>query len=251
MLFYGKTDVGQQRSENQDNFIIKRYASDVLFAVVCDGMGGANGGSTASSVAINAFADCLDEAEHEHPAFYGMTEEDLLDLLSAAATEANRSVYRLAQSNSSLTGMGTTLVGCLVAGEHAYIVNVGDSRLYAVSDGFIEQVTHDHSWVQYMIDNGAMTPEAAKRSSRKNQITRCIGIGKTVDPDLFTYNVMPGSYAVLCSDGLTNHVEPAEIRDIVDNISVSGDIQNACESLINCANGRGGSDNITAVVLSM
>jgi len=251
MLFYGKTDVGQRRAENQDNFIIKRYASDVMFAVVCDGMGGANGGSTASSVAINAFAECLDKAEKEHPAFFGMSQYDLLDLLSEAATEANRSVYRLAQSNSSLAGMGTTLVGCIVSGEHAYIVNVGDSRLYAVSDGFIEQVTHDHSWVQHMIDNGAMTPEEAKRSNRKNQITRCIGIGKTVDPDLFTCSVAPGSYAILCSDGLTNHVEPAEIRDIVDDIGVSGDIQNACESLINCANSRGGHDNITAVVLSM
>ena len=96
-----------------------------------------------------------------------------------------------------------------------------------------------------------MTPEEAKRSTRKNQITRCIGIGKTVDPDLFTCDIAHGSFAVLCSDGLTNHVEPAEIRDIVDQIAVSGAIQNACESLINCANSRGGTDNITAVVLSM
>ncbi|MBQ8185572.1 MAG: Stp1/IreP family PP2C-type Ser/Thr phosphatase [Clostridia bacterium] len=251
MLFYGKTDVGRRRSENQDNFIIKRYASDVLFAVVCDGMGGANGGSTASSVAMNAFADCLDAAEREHPAFYGMSEDDLLDLLSEAATEANRCVYRLAQTSSALSGMGTTLVGCIVAGEHAYIVNVGDSRLYAIMDGFIEQVTHDHSYVQHLIDNGRMTREEAKVSNVKSWITRCVGTEKTVDPDLFTYDVTPGSYAVLCSDGLTNHVEPTEICDIVDQIGVSGDIQNACESLINCANSRGGSDNITAVVLSM
>lgn len=251
MLFYGKTDVGRRRAENQDNFVIKRYAGDVLFAVVCDGMGGANGGSTASSVAINAFAECLDSAEREHPAFFGMSEDDLLDLLSEAATEANRAVYRLAQTSSSLNGMGTTLVGCIVVGEHAYIVNIGDSRLYAIMDGFIEQVTHDHSYVQHLVDKGVMTREEAKVSSVKSWITRCVGEKKTVDPDLFTCDVKPGAYAVLCSDGLTNYVEPDEICEIVDQIGVSGDIQGACESLINCANSRGGSDNITAVVLSM
>ncbi len=251
MLFYGKTDVGRRRAENQDNFIIKRYANDVLFAVVCDGMGGANGGSTASSVAIHAFADCLDAAEHDHPAFFGMSEDELLDLLAEAAADANRSVYRLAQSSPSLSGMGTTLVGCIVSGEHAYIINIGDSRLYAIMDGFIEQVTHDHSYVQHLVDKGKLTQEEAKVSSVKNWITRCVGTEKTVEPDLFTYDVTPGSYAVLCSDGLTNHVEPEEICGIVDEVGVSGDIQNACESLINCANSRGGLDNITAVVLSM
>ncbi|MGN1409529.1 MAG: protein phosphatase 2C domain-containing protein, partial [Eubacteriales bacterium] len=111
MLFYGKTDVGKRRAVNQDNFIIKKYSPDVLFAVVCDGMGGANGGNVASSLAAETFAARVDKYESEHQAFFGLSEEDILDLLSDAATEANRVVYRRAASDITLSGMGTTLVG--------------------------------------------------------------------------------------------------------------------------------------------
>ena len=96
-----------------------------------------------------------------------------------------------------------------------------------------------------------MTPDEAKRSNYKNRITRCVGIDKTVDPDIFSYNMRPGSSAVLCSDGLTNHVEPSEIRVMVNEIGDSVDIQGACQTLIDCANDRGGHDNITAVILSV
>ena len=251
MIFYGKTDVGQRRAENQDNFIIKRYADDVLFAVVCDGMGGANGGSTASAIAVKTFEEVLDRREAEHPYFFGLTEEEIFDILSEAVTEANRAVYKRGTSDEALQGMGTTLVACIISGEHGYAINVGDSRLYSAESGRIVQVTHDHSYVQYLVDIGRITPEEAKRSNIKSAITRCVGIDKTVDPDIFSYNIRPGSCAVLCSDGLTNHVEPSEIRVIVNEIGNSVDIQGACETLIDCANDRGGLDNITAVILSV
>lgn len=251
MLFYGKTDVGKRRAVNQDNFIVKKYSSDVLFAVVCDGMGGARGGNIASSLAIETFADILNECEKLHPSFFGMSEEDILDLLSEATTEANRAVFKLASNDPSLSGMGTTLVGCIISGEHSYIVNVGDSRLYIVQGEDISQITHDHSYVQYLVDLGKITPEEAKRSKNKNLITRAVGTEKTVGLDLFTCDVKPGVYAVLCSDGLTNHVEPEEIRNTVSEIGHGEDIQSVCESLIDCANSRGGLDNITAVILSI
>jgi len=251
MIFYGKTDVGQRRAENQDNFIIKKYADDVLFAVVCDGMGGANGGSVASAVAVKAFEDVLDRRESEHSAFFGLDDYEMYDILSEAVTEANREVYRRSTSDAALEGMGTTLVACLISGEKAYVINVGDSRLYASENKRITQVTHDHSWVQHLVDIGKMTPDEAKRSNYKNRITRCVGIDKTVDPDIFSYSMRPGSSAVLCSDGLTNHVEPSEIRVVVNEIGSSVDIQGACQTLIDCANDRGGHDNITAVILSV
>ncbi len=251
MLFYGKTDVGKKRAVNQDNFIVKKYSSDVLFAVVCDGMGGASGGNVASMLAIEKFTEILDAREKEHPAFFGMSGDDILDLLSEAATEANRAVFKTASNDPELAGMGTTLVGCIISGEHSYIVNVGDSRLYVVEGGDITQITHDHSYVQYLVDLGKLTPEEAKHSKNKNLITRAVGTEKTVGPDLFTCDVKPGVYAVLCSDGLTNHVEPEEIRETVSSIGKGQDIQSACESLINCANSRGGLDNITAVILSV
>lgn len=251
MLFYGKTDIGRRREMNQDDFAIRKYSYDVLAAVVCDGMGGANGGNVASRIAVETFMTQLDEYEHEHPSFFGESEEDILDCLSAAVTAANRAVYKTAAGDSSLNGMGTTLVACLVVGEKGYVVNVGDSRLYLVADGEIEQVSHDHSLVQDLIDFGKITLEEAKHHSRRHVITRVVGTYKTVAADLFVCEMKAGTYAVLCSDGLTDLVEPEEICGIVRGIDGNEEIQKACETLIDCTNERGGHDNITAVILSI
>ena len=251
MIFYGKTDVGQRRADNQDNFIIRKYADDVIFAVVCDGMGGANGGSVASAIAAEAFAKVLDRHESECPSFFGMDEDGIFDMLSEAVNEANGAVYDKGSTDENLSGMGTTLVACIIAGEHAYVINVGDSRLYVAENESITQVTRDHSYVQYLVDIGRMTPEEAKNSKIKNAITRCVGTEKNVGPDIFTCDMKPGCCAILCTDGLTNHVEPSEIRGIVKEIGNTVDVQGACEALIDCANDRGGLDNITAVILSV
>ena len=253
MLFYGKTDIGRRREMNQDDFIIRKYADDVLAAVVCDGMGGANGGNVASKVAVETFIAELDAYEREHPSFFGESQDDIVDCLSSGVAAANRAVYKLASTDASLTGMGTTLVACIVSGEKGYIVNVGDSRLYLIEDGEIEQVTHDHSYVQDLIDFGQITLEEAKHHSRRNIITRVVGTQKTVAEDLFVCEMKPGTYAVLCSDGLTNHVEPEEICEMVSMIGNggTGTIEDACAALIDCANSRGGHDNITAVILSI
>ncbi|MBE6724551.1 MAG: Stp1/IreP family PP2C-type Ser/Thr phosphatase [Ruminococcaceae bacterium] len=253
MLFYGKTDVGRRRAVNQDNFIIRKYAGDVLFAVVCDGMGGANGGDTASAVAVEVFREQLDRSEREHPSFFGLSGDDILDILSVGVTEANREVFRMANGDPALTGMGTTLVGCVVEGDRVYAVNVGDSRMYAVKGGEIEQVSHDHSLVQYLVDCGRMTPEEAKVSTMKNRITRAVGTERTVGADFFDLTVEIGDRLILCSDGLTNHVEPEEIRDITAGVSPHdpASIQQAAENLIALANERGGTDNITAVILAV
>lgn len=248
MLFFGKTDVGSHRAANQDNFLIRKYSADVLVAVVCDGMGGVNGGNTASRVAVNAFYEAVNEAEREHPLFFGMSEDDIHAMLKDSASKANRAVYDTAVSDPTLMGMGTTLVSCMIIGERAYIANVGDSRLYLVDDGEIKQITHDHSYVQYLVDMGKLTPEEAKHSRNRNLITRAVGTDKSVECDIFTQEVKSGMKFVLCSDGLTNHVEPFEICDEVKD---SGDVQSACESLIDQANKRGGLDNITVVVLSI
>ena len=251
MLFYGKTDVGRRREMNQDDFAVRKYSYDVLAAVVCDGMGGANGGNVASRVAVEIFMKHLDEYEHEHPSFFGESEEDILDCLSAAVTAANRAVYKMASGDASLTGMGTTLVACIIVGEKGYVVNVGDSRLYLIADGEIEQVSHDHSLVQDLIDFGQITLEEAKHHSRRHVITRVVGTYKTVAADLFLCEMKPGTYAVLCSDGLIDLVEPDEICRMVCEIGTNCSIEGACEALIDCANERGGPDNITAVILSV
>lgn len=251
MLFFGKTDVGKRRAVNQDNFMIKKYSVDVVAALVCDGMGGANGGNIASSVAIDAFYKKLDETEKLHPDFFGLSDDDILNELSDAVCAANSAVYNMSLEDPSLSGMGTTLVGCVVCAEKAYIVNVGDSRLYSVSGDRITQITHDHSYVQYLVDLGKMTPEEAKISKNKNLITRAVGTEKTVVVDVFTASARPGTAFVICSDGLSNLVEPQEIKNAVNKIKDHAGIEDAAASLIDLANDRGGIDNITAVILSI
>jgi len=148
--------------------------------------------------------------------------------------------------------MGTTLVGCVVSGENLYAVNVGDSRLYVVDrEGGIRQVSHDHSYVQYLVDMGKMTPEEAKTSKNKNLITRAVGTERKVEIDTFAETVAAGDVAVLCSDGLSNLVEPGEIAEIARRSAEAGDMQAAAEELIRLANDRGGLDNITAVLLAL
>ena len=252
MLFYGKTDVGRRRAANQDDFVIKKYSDDTIVAVVCDGMGGANGGNIASAVASDAFMRILDEADAENPSFFGMDEEKILDMLRSAVEEANISVYDLSAEDPSLMGMGTTLVGCVLCGEKLYVVNVGDSRLYLYhADGSFEQISHDHSYVQMLVDMGKLSAEEAKKSKNKNLITRAVGTERKVETDVFTAEVERGDTVVLCSDGLTNLVEPEEIADEVKTAALAEDLQTACESLVALANERGGLDNITAVLLNV
>ncbi|MGN1410197.1 MAG: serine/threonine-protein phosphatase, partial [Eubacteriales bacterium] len=133
----------------------------------------------------------------------------------------------------------------------AYVVNVGDSRMYVIYNGKITQVTHDHSYVQYFIDQGKMTVEEARKSKNKNLITRAVGIEKTVGADLFSHDMPNGSYALLCSDGLSNLIEPEEIIDIVRTPQDSDSAERVCDNLISEANRRGGNDNITAVLLAV
>ena len=251
MLFYGKTDVRRRRAANQDDFIIKKFTDDTLIAVVCDGMGGANGGNIASAVASTSFMKILDEAEANEPAFFGMPEEKLLDLLAAAVDEANISVYDLSAEDPSLTGMGTTLVGCVIRGDKLFVVNVGDSRLYVFRENGFEQISHDHSYVQLLVDMGKLSPEEAKKSKNKNLITRAVGTERKVLSDVFTADLAHGDTIVLCSDGLTNLVDPEEIAEEVKKALENEDLQPACENLVALANERGGLDNITAVLLSV
>lgn len=255
MYFYGKTDVGMRRSVNQDNFAIRAFDGMVLAAVVCDGMGGANGGNVASSMATHSFMQVIGDREAKYPLFAGMSEEEINDMLVEASVEANRTVYRKSSVDETLAGMGTTLVGCLVLPDMVYAINVGDSRMYLTHNSDIRQITHDHSMVQYLVDIGQITPEEARRSRNKNIITRAVGTERTVNADVF---MIPradacGGYIILCSDGLTNHVEPEEIGQIVGDCDhEDGDsLAAACEALIRAANDDGGSDNITAVIIAV
>ena len=254
MQYSGQTDVGMKRSVNQDNFSIKEYAPGILLAVVCDGMGGARGGWEASSTATDSFVASMDSFVTSY-----LTEQNTIECTDSqihraprrAAYTSNRAVFHRSEEDASLRGMGTTLVAVFIVGTTVYTVNVGDSRMYIVRGTEIEQITHDHSYVQYLVDIGRLTKEEARTAPNRNIITRAVGTESNIDADVFVTEVNPAeerAYVLLCSDGLTNHLEGAEIAEI---LCADAPIEEKPQTLIARANSRGGTDNITAVVIGL
>lgn len=253
MQFHGKSDVGRRRMNNQDSFAVKQYKCGAVLGVVCDGMGGAHGGETASITALKAYTETVDALmdtvtkSGKRPGEWKIA-ETLMD----AVCKANEAVFDRANEDASLEGMGTTLVSSLVFGNRIYTVNVGDSRMYLVDADKIVQVTHDHSYVQYLVDIGKMTADEAESSSNRNIITRAIGTEKEIEPDIYLTEVKAAEegaiHVLLCTDGLTNHVSKEKIREIIYSGADDG---NAVDTLIDAANRNGGSDNVTAVLISL
>lgn len=253
MLGFGVTDVGKRREVNQDSFIIDQLSPDVLLAVVCDGMGGAAGGLEASSIACSVFADSVEHELDRHDKLgISLSARRVEHILCRGVDLANKAVLDRAASDPLLEGMGTTLVAVLVLADRVYAVNVGDSRLYLVSEERAEQITHDHSYVQYLVDIGRLSPEEALYNENKNIITRAVGTSRDTEADFYTVGCPAGSRLLLCSDGLTNMLSPEEIAkrfaaDTPDEDSLAA----VCRDLVDGANENGGHDNITAVIVSL
>jgi len=254
MQFFGKSDTGMKRRENQDSFATEQLYDNAVLCLVCDGMGGANGGQTASGLASSTFVKQvkkkLADFESKSQLRFGGEDSEIEKILKKAVTAANSEVYKKANKNKELSGMGTTLVSALIIDNCMYITNVGDSRLYLVYDEEIEQLTRDHSYVQTLIDMGQITPEEALVNPHKNIITKAIGTQKTEEPDITFCNLAEknAKYVLLCSDGLTNFVDNKTIHSII----TEGDsLEEICKTLIDKANENGGGDNITAVVISL
>ena len=264
MLCCGRTDVGRKRRVNQDSFFCEYFENGMMLAVVCDGMGGAAGGGIASSLACTSFVDSVTDFAESYtpPEKLTRTDERIIRKILADAVDcANKTVYEKAEEDTSLCGMGTTIVATLVCGRTLFTVNVGDSRMYLIKDGEARQVTKDHSYVQYLIDTGKMTPEEAKISLNRNIITRAVGTDTQVEADIYLTRLpepAPGTaqdhVGLLCSDGLTNHVSPEEIAKVVKHAcAVESDRQLGplADLLIDMANEGGGTDNITAVLITV
>ena len=242
MRYWGSTDIGAVRKENQDAFLTKRLDENRALLLVCDGMGGANGGRTASNIAIEVFAQAV-EAHHKK----GMKQSQMADVVAAAATEANQAVYDAAQRDASLSGMGTTMVCLLADGAEAVVGNIGDSRAYLIDEDGMQQVTHDHSLVAEMVRRGELSSREANHHPSKNVITRALGVDQNVSCDVFPLSLKEGQYVLLCSDGLTNEVSEPEIYY---EVYQSQQPEQACDTLIEIAKARGGHDNITVVLAS-
>ncbi len=256
MLYFGKSDTGRKRSANQDCFTVIELREDILLTVVCDGMGGAAGGNIAAQTASKVFSESITRS------IPGLLQDlsgeniacGIKSAMTEAASEANSAVFAMAKENPELTGMGTTLISALVFGKKAYIVNIGDSRLYTLTDTEIKKVTHDHSYVQYLVDMGQLTAEEAAKSPHRNIITRAIGSDSSVEADVYTAELSAENirYILLCSDGLTNYVTEKEIHAVMSRDRREEDrasLEAKVTELIGLANKAGGGDNITALVV--
>lgn len=233
------TDTGRERSENQDYFGFYEDTPYGMLWIVCDGMGGAAGGRTASVMAV----DCIRDVFHQE----GM--ETVPDVMRTAVKSANEAVYQRAQEDRSLRGMGTTVAMLVLRDGLFYVGHVGDSRIYRVKDMQIAQITRDHTLVQDMIEQGLIPPEKAHNHPKSHVITRSLGVEPEIDIEIdpCPIEVATGDYFVICSDGLSGLV-PAEV--IKDHV-VTFDPQDACVRLIDIANDNGGPDNITLQVIKV
>ncbi len=240
MKVYSKTDTGRKREINQDSFYVGQFDNGAVFAVVCDGMGGAKSGNVASERAATVISDYIVKSYSPK-----MNSASLENMLRAAVASANTEVYELAGSKEEYEGMGTTVVVALVAENLAHIVHVGDSRAYLITSSEIEQLTTDHSVVQAMVNNGEISEEEAKIHPRKNIITRAIGTECDVRCD---YNIVlkpENAVLLICTDGLSNHLDEQNLFDLVKNTPK----EESAQVLIDKANEAGGTDNITAVLI--
>ena len=236
----GKTDVGLRRHENQDTFAVETIGKSVA-AVVCDGMGGAEGGQIASTLAVETFMKELRSLLRED-----MSVEQLRELASFCVAQANTAVYERALENDC-RGMGTTLVSA-VAGEKGTVVcNVGDSRAYLIRGGEITRITHDHSVVQTLVESGNITAEEARTHPNRNLITRALGTEEVTQCDAFEVAFQRGDKLLLCTDGL---VVTATDEDICRAVCAGKSSEQDLDDLIALAKAQGAPDNVTVVLVN-
>lgn len=243
MQYWGLTDPGMVRKQNQDAYHIVKLDKTCVLAIVCDGMGGAKSGNVASSLAVDVF---VQEVQRR---WVPGTDWDKTDqILRSAVKLANFTVYDQAKQFVEFDGMGTTLVAALIRGQKVTVVNVGDSRAYGITESGIRQLTKDHSLVQLMVDRGEIRPEMAKSYPGKNLITRAIGTEPVVLCDMFRQEFQRGDFLLLCSDGLSNMMDDQEILfEVVHGVNKS----RCCQRLLNITKTRGAPDNVTSILIAL
>ncbi len=243
MNIYGKTDIGRVREINQDTFVFEQLNENLSFAFVCDGMGGIDGGHVASKIATSVLFEGL--CSNLSVEFNSVQIEQVLRVYLA---KANEKILNYSDANNSLYGMGTTVVGAVILKKNLHIFNIGDSRAYLFHENTIKQLTVDHSYVQTLVDCGKITLDEARVHPRKNEITKALGISSKIKFDFLKIMIKKNDQLLLCSDGLTNECSDEEIEQI---LSLKMSVKQTTNKLIDCANNRGGFDNITVVLLKI
>jgi serine/threonine protein phosphatase PrpC len=237
------SDVGCQRENNEDRYSYWEPASDPQFllkgrlAVVADGMGGYEGGQEASRIAVEVIEEVYSGAEAGDPRAW---------LLEGFQT-AHRRIQEYAEKYPDLQGMGTTCTAMALLGYQLYFAHVGDSRLYLVRNSAISRLTHDHSYVSRLVENGILRPEEAESHPQRHILTAALGAGSNITPDCPAQPaaLQSGDVLVLCTDGLWGLLTEEEIQSSVSGKTAA----EICDHLVDTAKRRGGPDNITMQVL--
>ena len=244
--YAGETNVGLKRTHNEDNFAI--FEEENLY-VVADGMGGHASGEVASQMAVESLRDFFratsEDPETTWPYKMDKSRKYEENRLVIGVKLANLRIYETAQRDPRYRGMGTTIVSLLFIEGGAYLVHVGDSRIYRVRNGQIEQLTEDHSLLNDYIKMKKLTKEEIENFPHKNVIVRALGMKDVVKVDLLQEKPKKNDIYLLCSDGLSGMCSDDELSEIVGE---NGDLSKACHSLIDRANQHGGTDNITVVL---
>jgi serine/threonine protein phosphatase PrpC len=243
----GKTDIGVVRTNNEDNF-----GFDVRrgIFVVCDGMGGQAAGELASKIAVDTVLSYFrhDPRRTASPvlgrSFEGVSERAAA--LANAIQLANQAIQTAALHNAEHAGMGSTIVAVRAEGNLFSTANVGDSRIYLVREGGIQQLTRDHSLVMEQVRRGLLTMEEAENSKMQNVIVRALGSEDSVEPDLEDHEFAPGDVLLLCSDGMSRYVKEGSMIEVIGR---SAALEQSCEELIQAAKSAGSDDNITCLLL--
>jgi PPM family protein phosphatase len=247
MDFGARTDTGRVRESNEDSL---RYAPETNLFILSDGMGGQASGEVASRLATESIlAHCLEAEWNSALPLVGERLEGVSETsnrLASAVRLANRVVYTAAQQNPAQQGMGATVVGVWFKNDRLSVAHVGDSRVYRLRGGMLEQLTRDHSFVAEQVRRGLMTEEEAGQSQLQNVLMRALGIDPEVEPDVSEELVMEGDTILLCSDGLTRELSDEQIAGVLMTID---DPEEAADRLIELANQAGGGDNISAIVV--
>lgn len=238
----GQTHKGAVRKQNQDIFRCNVLGERLGYAMVCDGMGGENAGDVASTATIEIIDRYLKKGLRA-----GMSLNSVRSLMLSAVNTANAVVYEQSKLRPEFSGMGTTLVLAVVCGETLHTCHVGDSRIYRVAGGEAEQLTRDHSMVQMLVDRGELTEDEAQTHPKRHYITRAVGVAPRVEPDYAEHPIDGPLALLLCSDGLSNYLEPQSVAGQVTECLERG----SATPLINYALRSGGADNITAVLLTV
>ena len=231
------TDIGKTRAVNQDYIYtsVDRVGCLPNLFIVADGMGGHKAGDIASRFTVETIKTLIEQSQ----------EKDAISVINDSVKMVNSLLLQKASESEDYYGMGTIAT---IYDNVLRVANVGDSRLYVIDDNDITQITRDHSLVEEMVLAGQLSKSEARTHARKNVITRAIGVEEQVEPEMFSIDLKENSKVLMCSDGLTNMLEDAEILSIVRN---NADIEDAARMLIDRANENGGKDNISVIIVDV